>query len=174
MSVASPSEASMQYTDDQKPMISTYNEPPMDSLPYPPPTNAASPPYFQPPPPGSPSFIHDTSFQVNTGVDHWEETPARAPRLAVPSQSYMLSELSSPVSTALSQSLPQQYVSSSVTRSHRRQSRSPSPRSSLRLSPVPHTKRTLDKKPALACLFCRGRKIACGPPQPGSKDKTCK
>jgi hypothetical protein len=31
----------------------------------------------------------------------------------------------------------------------------------------------MDKKPALACLFCRGRKIACGPPVPGSKDKTC-
>jgi hypothetical protein len=172
-SVASPSETSMQYADDQKPMISIYNEPPMDSLPYPPPTNAASPPYFQPPPPGSPPFIHDTSFQVNTGGDHWEDTPARAPRLNVPSQSYMLSELPSPVSTAFSQSLPQQYTSSSVTRSHRRQSRSPSPRSPLRLSPVPHTKRTLDKKPALACLFCRGRKIACGPPQAGSKDKTC-
>ncbi|KAI9571654.1 hypothetical protein HD554DRAFT_1982868, partial [Boletus coccyginus] len=54
-----------------------------------------------------------------------------------------------------------------------RQSRSPSPRSPLRLSPTPHAKRSLDKKPALACLFCRGRKIACGPPQPGSKDKTC-
>ncbi|KAF8549573.1 hypothetical protein OG21DRAFT_1421076, partial [Imleria badia] len=29
------------------------------------------------------------------------------------------------------------------------------------------------KKPMLACFFCRGRKIACGPPQPGSEDKTC-
>ncbi|KAF8871069.1 hypothetical protein BD779DRAFT_1428566, partial [Infundibulicybe gibba] len=27
------------------------------------------------------------------------------------------------------------------------------------------------KPPKLACLFCRGRKIACGPPRPGSK--TC-
>ncbi|KAF8134407.1 hypothetical protein EV363DRAFT_1116372, partial [Boletus edulis] len=53
-----------------------------------------------------------------------------------------------------------------------RHSRSPSPRSALHMSPT-HTKRTLDKKPALACLFCRGRKIACGPPEPGSKDKTC-
>ncbi|KAF9486716.1 hypothetical protein BDN71DRAFT_1425770, partial [Pleurotus eryngii] len=32
-----------------------------------------------------------------------------------------------------------------------------------------------DEKPLkLACLFCRGRKIACGPPLPGSKDRTCK
>ncbi|KAJ7678673.1 hypothetical protein B0H17DRAFT_1078023 [Mycena rosella] len=28
--------------------------------------------------------------------------------------------------------------------------------------------RDRDKKPPLACLFCRGRKIACGPPQPGA------
>ncbi|KAF4584804.1 hypothetical protein EYR38_002035 [Pleurotus pulmonarius] len=40
------------------------------------------------------------------------------------------------------------------------------------ISPAP------DKKPpestALACLFCRGRKIACGPPPlPGSKGRTC-
>ncbi|TFK62881.1 hypothetical protein BDN72DRAFT_741033, partial [Pluteus cervinus] len=34
-------------------------------------------------------------------------------------------------------------------------------------------KPTQDKKPLLACLFCRGRKIACGPPMLGSKDKTC-
>lgn len=31
----------------------------------------------------------------------------------------------------------------------------------------------LEKKPPLACLFCRGRKIACGPPDPGSEDPTC-
>ncbi|KZT29089.1 hypothetical protein NEOLEDRAFT_1057141 [Neolentinus lepideus HHB14362 ss-1] len=35
------------------------------------------------------------------------------------------------------------------------------------------TKKVCEKKPVLACLFCRGRKIACGPPLPGSKDKTC-
>jgi len=35
------------------------------------------------------------------------------------------------------------------------------------------SKRTTDKKPALACLFCRGRKIACGPPMAGTKGKTC-
>lgn len=174
----------MQYIDDQKPMIHVYDEPPMDSLPYPPPVNSASPPFFQVPATpqamqdtvvlGSPPFIHDASFQMNTGRDQWEDTAARAPRLSIPSQSYMLSELPSPVSTAFSQTLPQQYTSSSVSRSHRRHSRSPSPRSPLRMSPAPHTKRSLDKKPALACLFCRGRKIACGPPQPGSKDKTCK
>ncbi|KAH0828080.1 hypothetical protein J3R83DRAFT_3737 [Lanmaoa asiatica] len=182
-SVTSSPETSMQYVDDQKPMIPIYGEPPMDSLPYPPPANSASPPYFQAPTRqltqdsvviGSPPFIHDASFQMNTGPDDWEDTPPRASRLTVHSQSFMLSFLLSPVSTAFSQSLPQRYTSSSLTRSHHHHSRSPSPRSPLRLSPAPHTKRSLDKKPALACLFCRGRKIACGPPQPGSKDKTCK
>lgn len=54
--------------------------------------------------------------------------------------------------------------------------RSPSPHAmnvSVRLSPLP-SKRAVEKKPPLACLFCRGRKIACGSPLPGSKDKTCK
>lgn len=167
--VASPSES---YLADQKPILSMYGEPPMDSLPYPPPANTPSPSYFQSPrsPDGvalaSPPFIHDASY---TTRDHWEDRP---PRLTMPTQSYMLSELPSPVSTAFSPTLPQQFAASSVTRSQRRHSRSPSP--PLRLSPTPHTKRSLDKKPALACLFCRGRKIACGPPQPGSKDKTCK
>lgn len=30
-----------------------------------------------------------------------------------------------------------------------------------------------DKKPPLACLFCRGRKIACGAPSPDGDGKTC-
>jgi hypothetical protein len=30
------------------------------------------------------------------------------------------------------------------------------------------------KKPALACLFCRERKIACGLPEEGAEDKRCK
>jgi len=47
-----------------------------------------------------------------------------------------------------------------------------SPRSSIPLSPL-FGKRQLEKKPPLACLFCRGRKIACGPPLPGSLHKTC-
>ncbi|KAF5385762.1 hypothetical protein D9615_002535 [Tricholomella constricta] len=51
--------------------------------------------------------------------------------------------------------------------------RSPSPRG-IRLSPLPPSRRPLAKKPPLACLFCRGRKIACGPPDPGSSDRSCK
>lgn len=52
----------------------------------------------------------------------------------------------------------------------RRPSCSASPR---HLSPLPRL-RVLVKKPMLACLFCRGRKIACRPPAPESKDKSCK
>ncbi|KAF5354748.1 hypothetical protein D9756_005250 [Leucocoprinus leucothites] len=36
-----------------------------------------------------------------------------------------------------------------------------------------HGKRNPDKKPALACVFCRGRKIACGPPPKDGDGKTC-
>ena len=61
------------------------------------------------------------------------------------------------------------------------QSQSSSPRTQQQAQPSqidPHQHHgkggPLDKRPALACLFCRGRKIACGPPLPGSKDKTCK
>lgn len=49
-----------------------------------------------------------------------------------------------------------------------------SPKSpSVGLSSLP-SKNLPEKKPPLACLFCRGRKIACGPPLPGSAKKTCK
>ncbi|KAJ3563306.1 hypothetical protein NP233_g9017 [Leucocoprinus birnbaumii] len=37
-----------------------------------------------------------------------------------------------------------------------------------------HGKRNPEKKPALACVFCRGRKIACGPPPKDGDGKTCK
>ncbi|KAG6862269.1 hypothetical protein C0995_002200 [Termitomyces sp. Mi166 len=49
----------------------------------------------------------------------------------------------------------------------------PFPRS-MRLSPLPPSRRPIAKKPPLACLFCRGRKIACGPPDPGSSNRSCK
>lgn len=45
----------------------------------------------------------------------------------------------------------------------------------MRISPLPSHKRPLEKKKAqtLACNFCRGRKIACGPPVAGTVEKTC-
>src|ERR1700722_354964 len=37
-----------------------------------------------------------------------------------------------------------------------------------------NTNTNTTKKPPLACLFCRGRKIACGPPPSDCTDKSCK
>src|ERR1700676_5004515 len=36
------------------------------------------------------------------------------------------------------------------------------------------TKKVAEKKQALACFFCRERKIACGRPDPDNEDQTCK
>ena len=54
------------------------------------------------------------------------------------------------------------------------------PNGSSKLDPLPGLwsthRKLLDDRPGpkLACLFCRNRKIACGPPPPGSSDPTCK
>jgi hypothetical protein len=46
---------------------------------------------------------------------------------------------------------------------------------SIGLSSLPSTGMSSPmKKPILACFFCRGRKIQCGAPLPGSIQKTCK
>ncbi|EPS96933.1 hypothetical protein FOMPIDRAFT_1089631, partial [Fomitopsis schrenkii] len=34
-------------------------------------------------------------------------------------------------------------------------------------------KEPVKKKPIMACLFCRERKIACGPPDPASPEQRC-
>ncbi|KAF5385449.1 hypothetical protein D9757_005408 [Collybiopsis confluens] len=39
--------------------------------------------------------------------------------------------------------------------------------------PTPTTSQSEKKSLALACFFCRGRKIACGPQDPTSSDRTC-
>ncbi|KAF5368164.1 hypothetical protein D9615_010191 [Tricholomella constricta] len=69
--------------------------------------------------------------------------------------------------------------SRSRSRSHRYMPRkSSSPSMSRASSPQPPRKRVKairdkDGKPIMACLYCRGRRIACGPPPPGSADQTC-
>lgn len=46
---------------------------------------------------------------------------------------------------------------------------------SRRPPPAPAPSKAEDKKqPTLACFFCRGRKIACGAPEPDNPDRTCK
>ncbi|KAG2341088.1 hypothetical protein BDR05DRAFT_965973 [Suillus weaverae] len=168
-------------SEDIKPNLATLNEePPMDHLPYPPPVHSVSPHQFQPyspqdttshsPPPCSP---HSATFLATSHRDASE-----AP-MTVPSQSYMFVEVESST-PAFIHTNQQHYHSPNETPAHPHggrtgtpYQRSPSPRGALRISPPPHPKRSMDKKPALACLFCRGRKIACGPPVPGSKDRTC-
>ncbi|KAH9171242.1 hypothetical protein EDB89DRAFT_1907107 [Lactarius sanguifluus] len=51
--------------------------------------------------------------------------------------------------------------------------RAPSPKAGQGVLKLPLTKRSARRKPAIACLFCRERKIACGAPPMGSADPTC-
>ncbi|KAG0707043.1 hypothetical protein DFH29DRAFT_898132 [Suillus ampliporus] len=157
--------------EDIKPSRSVLDdEPPMDHLPYPPPTHSVATHQFQPYSPPmthspSPCSPHSATFLSTSHHDA--------------SESYMFVEVES--STPAFIHTNQQHYHSpneSPSRTHDRRTRSPyqrspSPRGALRITPPPHPKRSMDKKPALACLFCRGRKIACGPPVPGSKDRTC-
>lgn len=53
-------------------------------------------------------------------------------------------------------------------------SQSAAPPSYHRRPPPPPSKAEEKKQPTLACFFCRGRKIACGAPEPDSADRTCK
>lgn len=56
-----------------------------------------------------------------------------------------------------------------------RSSKSRSPSVTMRGTPPPLLKIVdTERKPLLACLFCRARKIACGPPLPGSGETSCK
>ncbi|KAH9053577.1 hypothetical protein EDB87DRAFT_208246 [Lactarius vividus] len=49
----------------------------------------------------------------------------------------------------------------------------PNPKAGQGVLKLPSTKRSARRKPAIACLFCRERKIACGAPPVGSTDPTC-
>jgi len=49
----------------------------------------------------------------------------------------------------------------------------PNPKAGQGVLKLPSTKRSARRKPAIACLFCRERKIACGAPPVGSADTTC-
>ncbi|KAH9922158.1 hypothetical protein B0H21DRAFT_701552 [Amylocystis lapponica] len=43
----------------------------------------------------------------------------------------------------------------------------------FKLTAANAVKEPAKKKPVMACLFCRERKIACGPPVPGHADQRC-
>ncbi|KAG6331328.1 hypothetical protein ID866_7762 [Astraeus odoratus] len=173
-------------------------DPPMDHLPFPAPSciQSLSPPYYQcaspqdehgqtppfgqniPAPPisqQSPQAFPTSSASGSTG---WTDTAPQS-HITVPSQALAADDLTQTSTSPTHDQTSRSEFTASV-QAPRRRTRSPSPRShqqaraSLAAQQHPGKGRSLDKKPALACLFCRGRKIACGPPMPGSKDKTCK
>ena len=116
---------------------------------------------------------HSNSTSVADGSDSQLGHPTLPPipHMTVPSQAYPTDQVRDPSKGG--------HVASVLTPRH--QTQSPPPRTQQQAQPSqvnPHQHHgkggPLDKKPALACFFCRGRKIACGPPLPESKDKTCK
>ena len=50
----------------------------------------------------------------------------------------------------------------------------PNPKVGQSVLKLPTTKQSTQRKPAIACLFCREHKIACGAPPVGRADTTCK
>jgi len=60
-----------------------------------------------------------------------------------------------------------------ATSSHQAATLVPNPKAGQGVLKLPSTKRSARRKPAIACLFCRERKIACGAPPVGSADTTC-
>ena len=116
-------------------------------------------------------------------------TPPPALTVAIPhaARTTQQAKQPSPHAQSTSRSQPHSPCSPRPPNSHAqrllaRQQRLPSPRvtlrppsrTSMRTTPLPGTKRQLERKPPLACFFCRARKIACGAPAPGSTDRTCK
>ena len=124
-------------------------------------------------------FPHPTTFAANPDdLIRRAEVGTPAPSLLHPVQD--IDEAPSPATSdgsfqfPLSPKAKKRATSTSRKGSPRLKEMSPK-RLALRLSPAPPSKKLAsDKKQTLACLFCRGRKIACGPPLLGSPDRTCK
>ena len=128
--------------------VSLVQEEPGQSMPF-----GHAPPLQQPSQP-----LHPSLAPVSNG---WIDIASQS-HMTVPSQAYP----DHPI---------QDTPKSNYVQTSRHQTKSPSPwAQQAQGSMINHKGRSLDKKPALTCLFCRGRKIACGAPLPGSKDKTCK
>lgn len=118
------------------------------------------------------------------GWDAYEQIPAghgahpdlSHPQLGSSSQThYMEQRRSRPVPSASpcssSSSHSTRQINSQLTHLEQPQRRATAPTPSRSQQPVEDP----PKKPlTLACLFCRKRKIACGSPPPGQKDRTCK
>ncbi|KAI6002881.1 hypothetical protein EDD15DRAFT_1433668 [Pisolithus albus] len=152
----------------------------MDHLPVPPPSvPTVSSSYFlcSSPQDEKPSFEQTLPAASVDESSDWTESDSKS-RMTVPSQAYPSNDPAQADTPVPYEQTPACDFSTSA-QVPRRRTRSPSPRThqQARASVIAqqlHSKgKSMDKKPALACLFCRGRKIACGPPLPGTKDKTC-
>ncbi|KIK24762.1 hypothetical protein PISMIDRAFT_373763 [Pisolithus microcarpus 441] len=163
----------------------------MDHLPIPPPSvPTVSSSYFlcSSPQDEKPSFEQTLpaapqppqSFTASSAEESsdWTESDSKT-RMTVPSQAYPSNDPAQANTPVPYEQTPACDFPTSA-QAPRRRTRSPSPRThqqaraSLIAQQLHPKGKSMDKKPALACLFCRGRKIACGPPLPGTKDKTCK
>jgi len=128
------------------------------------PDPAAFPGYTSPPPskrrpslaiPGPPLAYSPSAPTIHTPV----------------SSSFSSSDIGTPTSSI-------HLVDSGATSSSQAQapapvSLAPNPKAGQGVLKLPSTKRSARRKPAIACLFCRERKIACGAPPVGSADPTC-
>ena len=123
-------------------------------------------------------FPHPNTFTTNPDnlIRHEVENPA--PSLLHPTQD--IDEAPPPATSDGSFQFPlfpkakKRATSTSRKVSPRLKVMSPK-RLALHLSPALASKKLAsDKMQTLACLFCHGRKIACGPPLLGSPDWTCK
>ncbi|GLB44051.1 putative GAL4-like Zn(II)2Cys6 (or C6 zinc) binuclear cluster DNA-binding domain [Lyophyllum shimeji] len=122
------------------------------------------------------------SFYRNSG--DWEvdaiaaemSQPSQWPRPVVPSMNPKNVLLARPQS--FGPGLVHRQSAVAHSRSHPYPSRTSRSPSGSRASPPQRQKpvtvaRNQDGKPSMACVFCRSRKIACGPPPPGSGSTTC-
>ncbi|KAI0298404.1 hypothetical protein B0F90DRAFT_1734227 [Multifurca ochricompacta] len=114
----------------------------------------ASPPKRHPPPP-SLAIPGPLAYSPNTRIS----TPL--------SSSFSSSDVGTPTSTIHLQDAV------TCTSSQTPSTVVPNPKAGQGVLKLPSTKRSARRKPAIACLFCRERKIACGAPPAGSADTTC-
>ena len=144
-----------------------------------------SPAAYHSPPPAK-VRAPPTSFPLSLMLTVPRGVLQRPPSLAIPGS--LAYSPSAPMHTPLSSSFSSSDIGTPTSSIHLvdtgtiSSSQAPAPVSSLAPNPkagqsvlkLPSTKRSARHKPAIACLFCRERKIACGAPPVGSADPTCK
>ncbi|CAE6397691.1 unnamed protein product [Rhizoctonia solani] len=110
----------------------------------------------------------ERKFHISGHLEQFEANHRRQDSLPM-DQDYAYSPQHHRQSSSLSDH-PHRLLPAPVVPSQARERTQPFAQSS---PDVEEKKETPPKKPALACLFCRKRKIACGPPPPDSPNRTC-